>query len=93
MAKRGSKEWLENVRNSALKKIASDPEFLARRGAAISAGHARNRKVRSHCKRGHELTWENTEVNGSGYAVCRACHNLSRREAYARRAEMIEGAS
>ena len=94
MAKRGSEAWRQSVRDGALKKIADDPQFLARRGAAIRAGHANNPKVRTHCKRGHELTWENTEISGAGYLVCRSCHNRARRQSRVRLiAEMVEETS
>lgn len=46
--------------------------------------HGRHRNARkTHCKRGHEFTTENTYVNSSGHRKCRACAraatNASRR--------------
>lgn len=31
-------------------------------------------KRKTHCKRGHEFTEENTHVDSSGYRKCRKCH-------------------
>lgn len=47
------------------------------RGEGIPAVNAR----KTHCKRGHPFTPENTMTFGSG-RDCRTCHNLRRRERY-----------
>ncbi len=50
-----------------------------RRGNAPSAINAR----RTHCKRGHEFTSENTSVSPGGRRTCRACKRAHDRAAYA----------
>lgn len=39
------------------------------------------RRRRTHCKRGHEFTPENTRIRSNGYRVCRACHAEVERKA------------
>ena len=43
-----------------------------RRGESRNAQNAR----KTHCKRGHEFTPENTRVRESGYRSCRACDRM-----------------
>jgi 5-methylcytosine-specific restriction endonuclease McrA len=38
----------------------------------------KRRTLRSHCKRGHEYTLENTRINTSGGRICRACASIYR---------------
>ncbi len=46
-------------------------------GAAVSSA---KRKARTHCKRGHEYTQENTATQRGGARYCRACHALRERQ-------------
>lgn len=57
----------------------------SRRGVGIKHA-AEIRRARTHCKRGHEFTPENTYINSRGCRVCRTCqrmhgraHDLKRR--------------
>lgn len=47
----------------------------------VSARNAR----KTHCKRGHEFTPENTFLTAKGGRGCRECRNMRQREGYARR--------
>ena len=74
MSPRGSPEWRENIRQGVLCRIKNDPDFLIRRGKAISAAfEPRPRVTRSHCWKGHEMTFQNTAVTSAGYFRCRTC--------------------
>jgi hypothetical protein len=56
-----------------------DPVKRAARLAGMKAGRKsgpKGRRHRSHCRRGHEMTFENTLVNASGYFVCRECRRI-----------------
>lgn len=41
--------------------------------------------LKTHCKRGHEFTSENTIARSNGARKCRSCHNQAQRAASARR--------
>jgi hypothetical protein len=36
-----------------------------------------NRRLKTHCKRGHEFTFENTGSSSSGNRYCRACYHIT----------------
>jgi len=42
------------------------------------------RGLRTHCRRGHEFTPENTKIGSDGYRTCRTCFRARDREAHAR---------
>jgi len=46
------------------------------RGIGITAVNGR----KTHCKRGHEFTTENTRIDRRGHRVCRTCHRLHARK-------------
>jgi len=48
------------------------------RGDTLAAKNAR----KTHCKRGHEFTKENTRITGIGSRCCRLCENLRARNNY-----------
>jgi hypothetical protein len=60
----------------------TDAVNRARGGARFAATIAQER--RTHCKRGHAFTPENTKVQGTKERVCRTCANMKRREWYRR---------
>ena len=53
------------------------PESKQRRGEAISKAK-RNSKLRTHCRKGHEFTPENTVTDIHGERRCRTCRNAGR---------------
>ncbi len=42
--------------------------------AAKARGHWNKKQPRTHCRKGHEFTIENTYITKSGYLVCRVCN-------------------
>ena len=55
----------------------------ALRGVGVMALNAR----KTHCKRGHEFTPENTYIDADGRRGCRTCRRMARRAADRRRAQ------
>lgn len=47
----------------------------------------RQHEGRTHCRRGHEFTPENTKVQSDGYRTCRTCFREKDRESKARTRE------
>lgn len=43
------------------------------------------RSARTHCKRGHEFTSENTRITPQGWRACRTCHNEKMRRLNAKK--------
>ena len=66
-------------------KLCVNPDHLeavtfaenTRRGIAA-------RSPRTHCRRGHEFTPDNTKIGSDGYRTCRTCFRDRDREAHAR---------
>lgn len=65
-------------------------DHLCRVRRCVNPGHLRlltnvenarlnGNAMKTHCKRGHEFTAENTRRNDKGHRWCRACQRLSRR--------------
>lgn len=59
---------------------------LIRRVTQLTAGlklgpetHAAKQRARTHCKRGHEFSPENTLVNAAGARVCKRCRRENER--------------
>lgn len=57
-----------------LRAVDNKANVLA--GIGLSALNAR----KTHCKRGHEFTTENTRVNVNGARICRACESEKNRK-------------
>lgn len=45
----------------------------------VTGTAAKNRRNKTHCKRGHEFTPENTMARPNGWRACRTCHNAKMR--------------
>ncbi len=58
-----------------------DPVVKAERAKARKADAVERREAQTHCKRGHEWTYENTYVASSGTWTCRTCKNDAKRVA------------
>lgn len=69
-------------------RLCCNPEHLEAVTAAVNAlrgtGPAAINAQRTHCKRGHEFTPENTGVGPSGRRRCRTCRRLRMRRIRAR---------
>lgn len=76
-------EWKAKIsaakRGKAPKPLS--PEAQAKRIAAAKAAQLKNAAARTHCRRGHELTEENT-LHRRGHRVCRSCKNASDLKGY-----------
>ena len=59
---------------------ADNTADMDRKGRRIPANRGK-----THCKRGHQFTPENTYVSGHGKRACRSCKNASWRAFYARK--------
>ena len=49
---------------------------------ATKQEQVKNRRVRTHCYRGHSLSEENTRTNGRGYRACKTCESARARAKY-----------
>lgn len=68
--------------------VVTSEKHVFKEGLALGgkANGARQR-ARTHCKRGHEFTPENTRITPEGWRNCRQCHNAKmRRKTAAKRA-------
>lgn len=73
----------DNPTNNALSNLRWDTSRSNKQDMLRNGNHWLARKT--HCKRGHQFTPENTRITTQGGRLCRACHRLESRE---RRAKM-----
>lgn len=64
-------------------RTASREAMRAKRGTSPDAVHNREK---THCKRGHRFSPENTRIGGRGQRVCRACEREAQRRYKAKNA-------
>jgi hypothetical protein len=70
------KAWKSGDLLARQRALREDPDYASRVHSGLSRGASLNR-LRTHCKRGHEFTPENTYINKRGSRVCRHCKRLS----------------
>jgi hypothetical protein len=73
-----------------VEKILSTEKHINKEGLSLGgkANGERNR-AKTHCKRGHEFTPENTGKNGIDGRSCKKCHSIKEKERYAKKQKII----
>lgn len=72
------KTWESGSLLARQRALREDSDYVARVHSGLSRGAFLNRS-KTHCKRGHGFTPENTRVNRRGSRICKACQRLSPR--------------
>ena len=58
------------------------PDPFPTTGYLDSSTLKKSRRKATHCKRGHEFSWENTYHRPDGYRVCRTCQAASNHKSH-----------